>query len=140
MPEIAIQTDFDTRSERIHRELSGLNVLTQVPFLLFVGFWAVMNIIMYTLAGEKMPWLGTHMTTPMILLTAWYFGRIFDRIDFATVRQIGWLNLLIYPLLIAAVFQLVTLQFTGRGPFQGVSQPQLENTYSWLAAAVVALA
>jgi DNA-binding beta-propeller fold protein YncE len=80
------------------------------------------------------------MTTPMIFLTAWYFGRIFDRVDFAMVRRIGWLNLLVYPLLIAAVFQLITLQFTGRGPFQGVSQPQLENTYSWLAAAVVAIA
>lgn len=139
-PEIAVSTDFDTRSERIHRELSVLNTLSEVPFLLLVGFWAVLNIIMYTLAGEKMPWLGTHMTTPMIFLTAWYFGRIFDRVDFATVRRIGWMNLLIYPLLIAAVFQLITLQFTGRGPFQGVSQPQLENTYSWLASAVVALA
>jgi uncharacterized protein (TIGR03663 family) len=138
-PPLTVNTDFDTRSERIHRELSALNTLTQVPFLLFVGFWAVLNIIMYTLAGEKMPWLGTHMTTPMIFLAAWYFGRIFDRIDFATVRKIGWLNLLVYPLLIAAVFQLVTLQFTGRGPFQGVSQPKLENTYSWLAAAVVAI-
>lgn len=139
-PVLKIDTDFDARGERIHRELSALNTLTQVPFLLFVGFWAVLNIIMYTLAGEKMPWLGTHMTTPMILLAAWYFGRIFDRVDPAMLRRTGWLNLLIYPLLIASVFQLITLQFTGRGPFQGVSQPQLESTYSWLAAAVVAVA
>lgn len=128
------------RTARRQADFTRLTQLTEVPFLLFVAFWAVLNIIVFTLAGEKMPWLGTHMTLPMILLTAWFFGRIIDKIDFALFKKIGWVNLLIYPLGIAAVFQLIVFQFTGQQPFQGVEQYQLIMTYAWLAAAVVAIA
>ncbi|MBK8135988.1 MAG: TIGR03663 family protein [Chloroflexi bacterium] len=132
--------DIDTRSEQIHRDLAKLNTLSEVPFLLLVSFWAVLNIIVFTLAGEKMPWLGTHMTLPMILLTGWFFGRIFDKVDFSIVRKIGWVNLLLFPLGLAALFQLLAFQFTGQGPFQGVDQMQLQWTYAWLAAAGVLIA
>lgn len=133
-------TEIDARDSEIKYKLGLLNTLTDVPFLLFVSFWAIFNIVFFTLAGEKMPWLGTHMTLPMIFIAAWYFGRIFDRIDFAVLRRIGWVQLLVYPMLLAAVFQLVIHEFTGQGPFRGDSQTQLQNTYSWLAVAAVAIA
>lgn len=139
---VAVAVDaaaIEARSAGIDAQLAHLRRLDEAPFLLLVGFWAVLNIIIYTLAGEKMPWLGTHMTTPMIFLTAWFFGRIFDRIDWSLLRKAGWISLLIFPLGLAAVFQLVVLQLTGQGPFQGVTQFQLEWTYSWLAAAAVAI-
>jgi predicted membrane-bound mannosyltransferase len=35
------------------------------------GWWAAMIFIGLTLAGEKMPWLATHIAIPFILLAAW---------------------------------------------------------------------
>ncbi|NOG52474.1 MAG: hypothetical protein HND48_25775 [Chloroflexi bacterium] len=106
---VAVAVDaaaIEARSAGIDAQLAHLRRLDEAPFLLLVGFWAVLNIIIYTLAGEKMPWLGTHMTTPMIFLTAWFFGRIFDRIDWSLLRKAGWISLLIFPLGLAACSSL----------------------------------
>ena len=46
-----------------------------VPLL---GWWAVWIFTGLTLAGEKMPWLSTHITTPLILLTGWLVGQVLD--------------------------------------------------------------
>ncbi|GER86796.1 hypothetical protein KDW_09580 [Dictyobacter vulcani] len=39
-------------------------------FRLFLVFWFVGNVFIYTWAGEKMPWLMIHMTMPMMILAA----------------------------------------------------------------------
>ncbi len=111
--------------------------LNYVPFLLFVSWWAVFNLFGYTLAGEKMPWLATHLTVPMILLTGWYFGRVIDRIQWTKFVNYGWLLLLLFPLLVVAFLQLILPILGGQPPFNGVSQQDLRWTYSWLAALVV---
>jgi len=108
--------------------------LTQLPFLLFVGFWGVMNLLAFTLAGEKMPWLGTHMTVPLILLTGWYFGGIVERIDLRKFIERGWIYLILLPLLFITVFQIIAPYLGGRPPFQGQERIQLSWTYGWLAA------
>lgn len=117
--------------------LAAAERLTRVPFLLFVSWWAVLNLIGYTLAGEKMPWLGTHMTLPLIFLAAWYFGRIFDRIDWNTFQSRGWLALTLLPILYVALAQVI-------GPFVvgpalgGLQQAQLARLYQWIAGIVIA--
>ncbi|MEK7328615.1 MAG: flippase activity-associated protein Agl23, partial [Chloroflexota bacterium] len=69
------------------------------PALLFTGFWAVMAMIGYSAAGEKMPWLEVHVTFPMILLAGWAFGQILDAVDWAAFReQLGWVAALVVPL------------------------------------------
>jgi predicted membrane-bound mannosyltransferase len=40
------------------------------PFRLFLVYWFVGNVFIYSWAGEKMPWLTIHMTMPMMLLAA----------------------------------------------------------------------
>ncbi len=111
--------------------------LDSVPFLLFVGWWAVLNFLGYTLAGEKMPWLGVHITLPMILLTGWYFGRVIERIDWRRFITNGWLYLLLIPVGFVAIFQLIMPLLADQAPFQGTTQVQLEWTYSWLASLIV---
>jgi predicted membrane-bound mannosyltransferase len=37
---------------------------------LFLVFWFVGNVFIYSWAGEKMPWLTIHMTMPMMILAA----------------------------------------------------------------------
>jgi uncharacterized protein (TIGR03663 family) len=44
-----------------------------IPFLLW---WGVVIFAGLTLAGEKMPWLSTHLTIPWILLAGWGLGRL----------------------------------------------------------------
>jgi uncharacterized protein (TIGR03663 family) len=47
-------------------------------FIPFVIWWAAMIFLGLSLAGEKMPWLSTHITIPFILLTAWWIGRLIE--------------------------------------------------------------
>lgn len=111
--------------------------LDYVPFLLFVAFWAIANLLGYTLAGEKMPWLGTHLTVPMILLAAWFFGRVIDRINWRQIAENGWIYLLVLPLLLIGLVQMILPFFGGQPPFQGTTSRELEYTYNWLAALVL---
>ncbi len=113
--------------------------LRRLPFLLLLAWWAVLNLVGYSLAGEKMPWLGTHLTTPMILLTAWYFGGIFARIDKTLFLSRGWSALLIMPVFLICLAQVIGAFVIGDPPFAGLEQFQLERTYEWLLALLVAL-
>lgn len=40
------------------------------PYLIW---WVIMTWVIYTIAGEKMPWLSIHFVIPMALLSGWYF-------------------------------------------------------------------
>ena len=111
--------------------------LDRLPFLLFVSWWAVLNLVGYTLAGEKMPWLGIHLTLPLILLTGWFFGWIFSRIDWSRFRAGGWVYLILLPLLFVTLFQVVSPFLTGPGPIAGLQQAQLAQSGQWLAVVAV---
>lgn len=113
--------------------------LRRLPLLLLIAWWAILNLVGYSLAGEKMPWLGTHMTTPMILLTAWYFGGIISRIDKSMFLSRGWMALLIMPLFVLTGVQVVGSFFAGTPPFAGLAQFQLARTYGWIASLILTI-
>lgn len=114
-----------------------LSELGHLPLLLYFSWWAILNLVFYTLAGEKMPWLGTHLTLPLIFLSAWYFGGIISKIDLSKFKERGWLYLVLFPLLFITMFQMIFPLLTGQAPFAGLQQDQLEHTYSWLAYVVL---
>ena len=110
--------------------------LKRPSFLLFVSWWGVFNFLAYTLAGEKMPWLGAHLTIPLIFLTAWYFGRYSRNTDWARFRSRGWLYLILLPLLGVAVFQALAPFLVGTSPFAGLSSSSLPiSTNGWRSSA-----
>jgi predicted membrane-bound mannosyltransferase/sugar lactone lactonase YvrE len=113
--------------------------LTEPSFLLFFGWWSIFILIALTLAGEKMPWLGTHMTLPMIFLTAWFFGSIFDRIKWRTFTERGWLYLLVLPFLVIGAAQVILQPLGGRPPFAGTTIENIQWTNGWLLALAVAI-
>jgi uncharacterized protein (TIGR03663 family) len=117
--------------------MTRLRELKEPSFLFFVSWWAIFIIIGLTLAGEKMPWLGTHMTLPMILLTGWYFGTIFERIKWNKFTDRGWIYLLLFPFVFVTLFQLVFQPLGGRAPFQGTSLEQIQATNTWIAALIL---
>ncbi|HKD76709.1 MAG TPA: hypothetical protein VKB76_14490, partial [Ktedonobacterales bacterium] len=47
-------------------------------FRLFLVWWFVINLALYSWAGEKMPWLVIHIVLPMILLSGVAFEWIFQ--------------------------------------------------------------
>ena len=106
--------------------------LQRLPFLLLLAWWAVLGLFGYTIAGEKMPWLTTHLTLPLILLGGWYFGRVFDALDLARLRRGGGLALLLFPLLAVTLFQVLQPLWAGGGIFAGLEQEQLARSGHWL--------
>ena len=113
--------------------------LSRLPFVLLLAWWAILNLVGYSLAGEKMPWLGTHLTVPMILISAWYFGGVFARIDRMRFVQSGWMALLVMPVFVISAAQALGAWLIGDPPFAGLSLDELQRTYQWLAALLIAI-
>lgn len=135
------QNEQRERTLRIDAEADDQqrSYLRRLPFLLLLAWWAVLNLVGYSLAGEKMPWLGTHLTVPLILLAAWYFGGIFARIDRSLFWTRGWVALLILPVFFICLAQAIGAFIVGDPPFVGLEQAQLERTYEWLLSLLLAL-
>jgi predicted membrane-bound mannosyltransferase len=47
----------------------------------FAIYWAVVNLAVFSWAGEKMPWLTVHMALPLIILAASIIGAGAERIE-----------------------------------------------------------
>lgn len=45
--------------------------------VLFLIYSSLTTLLIYSYAGERMPWITVHLTLPMILLTGWWFGAAF---------------------------------------------------------------
>ncbi len=107
-------------------------------FTLFVGYWAVLIFVALTLAGEKMPWLTTHLTTPLIILSGWYLGQVIDSIERDRFFKLGgWKLALLTPVAVMALIRLVSPLVDGRFPFMGLETQELSITGEWLAAVLV---
>ncbi len=118
------------------RALRGEAVDGEEPFVPFLIWWAVLAFIIYSWAGEKMPWLILHLTLPLILLAARTLGGLFEQTDWSAVRERGGiiLALLLPPTL------FVLFIWSGLRPFQGQSLQKLGETVQWLAALAVLVA
>lgn len=62
-------------------------------FVIFGVWWTIASWLIYTLAGEKMPWLITHLALPMSVLTGWFVGQVAERFEAATraMPRVQWL-------------------------------------------------
>jgi predicted membrane-bound mannosyltransferase/DNA-binding beta-propeller fold protein YncE len=133
-------TDTDTRQADVDAILSARpdTRLERFPFLIFFSWLAVLNLIAYSLAGEKMPWLGTHLTFPLIFLAGWFFGRIINRVDVPALRRSGWVVIPVMLIFLVGLVQTILPLVAGNRPFGGLSKEQLEATYLWIGTVVLA--
>jgi len=107
----------------------------QAPFIPFLIYWGVMSWLLYSWAGEKMPWLATNILPPLILLAGWFIGEMLEKIDLASFRaRGGWAMVVLIPLFMVAFVTLLRAR-----PFQGTSLEQLGDTMQWLAALAVSI-
>jgi uncharacterized protein (TIGR03663 family) len=102
-------------------------------FVAFSLYWAVVSFLIFSWAGEKMPWLMVHMTVPWILLGAWFAGRVLEGIDWCDWwRRGGAVALVLIPV---TVFAFVTL--LSSRPFVGVTLGELKQTMRWFGALII---
>ncbi|NJN84161.1 MAG: hypothetical protein HC802_19045 [Caldilineaceae bacterium] len=65
----------------------GVLRVNRVYFAIFSIWWILGSWGAYTYAGEKMPWLMTHMALPMCVFGGWWLGRLIHRIDWSRARR-----------------------------------------------------
>lgn len=101
---------------RSFRGIVTLDELTDFVPMLVV--WLLLTWLVYSYAGEKMPWLSTHFVIPMAMLSGWYFNERLNQgnprllLSGATWRAIGLTAVFIVSLLLfAGPLLLGQLQF-----------------------------
>ncbi len=101
----------------------------------FLIYWLTGTILLYSWAGEKMPWLVVHLVLPMILLSGRFVGDVLEKADWRKIQRRGGATFaLLLPLILFAGSTLVRVR-----PFQGMSIFKLHATMQWLGALAIVL-
>jgi uncharacterized protein (TIGR03663 family) len=106
----------------------------------FLGFWAVITALFFTYAGERMPWLTTHIALPLILIAGWTIGKIIDGLNIQSLTKFG--EILIPALLVIGIPASghAVLQFAGwADPLFGDVAEAGRISFSLLATTLVAV-
>lgn len=86
-----------------------------MSFVPFAAWWMLLSWIAYSWAGEKMPWLSTHLTVPMILLSGWYFNEKLRKVEMRRLVERPFLTLFALTVaLIILFFGLFSQLWLGR--------------------------
>ena len=105
--------------------------------LVFLGYWTLMNVVAFSLAGERMPWITVHLALPMILLAGWAFGQFLDAERWPFLRQQrSWLLIIVAAIFIIALFRSIGLLLGTNPPFAGSEILQLQATMNFMASAL----
>ena len=89
----------------------------------FLVFWAIATFILYTAAGEKMPWLVVNITLPLIVLSSKLLADVIQQIEWRRLASGGAMLLLPgVPLFLVIAWRL-SLFGTGGDETGGVLEP-----------------
>ncbi|MEN6478906.1 MAG: flippase activity-associated protein Agl23, partial [Anaerolineales bacterium] len=106
-----------------------------VPLLPLLLYWSVAALVLYSWAGEKMPWLMLHLAVPLQLFAGWALAELLPR-DWRAIKRAHGLWLLA----LLPAFGLVLVQLATKRPTRGTSLAELGQTGAWFGALVAALA
>lgn len=110
------------------------------PILALLLFWSVMSLFAFSFAGERMPWLTTHIAMPMILTSGWSIGQLLENFEWSNLsRRKGWLIPLLGAIFLLALTQAFGTLLGTTPPFQGTSLTQLDATSTFLLALVATI-
>ena len=74
-------------------------------FGLVLAGWVIATLTIYTIAGEKMPWLLVNMTVPLALAAGMFLGHLADTVPWGRLgRRNAWLLILAPSWVVAAVW------------------------------------
>lgn len=116
-------------------EISG----KKLPVLALLLYWALISLVAFSLAGEKMPWLMVHILPGFLLASGWALGYLIERIPWQKLAG----NKILLAALLTVIFLLsangLILSFMGtNSPFQGSELPQLQATAGFVIGGLVA--
>jgi predicted membrane-bound mannosyltransferase/DNA-binding beta-propeller fold protein YncE len=137
----ADQEIFELENGEQQEDVEDNNLLDQEgiqrnpPILSLLIYWSVMSLIAFSFAGERMPWLTTHIAMPMILTSGWSFGRLLKNFDWQLLKQRrGWLIPILGVVFLLAAASTFGVLLSDTPPFQGKQLVQLEATSTFLLA------
>ncbi len=100
-------------------------------FGIFLLYWALASLAMYSWAGEKMPWLVIHISLPFSVLAGWYLNRLLGGIQYRSAWERGGAYLVLsFGLLFSVFLALSNMGFPG-----GAAMPiqQQQKLFTWVA-------
>jgi len=115
----------------VRRRLAG--VQTDGYWLAFLIYWSVSALVIYSWAGEKMPWLVVHMVQPLLLLSAQLIGDWIEKQEWRAWLRGG--GVLLSGLVILMLMTIVVMVRVH--PFAGLSLSKLQATGQWLGSLMV---
>ncbi len=134
--EITQEHDYDEQT--FEESLESTPDHYRVPVLFLLGFFSLMNLLAYSLAGEKMPWLTVHIALPFALTAAWGFDKLIGQIPWEKFKEgKSWISLLLLPVLITSFLGFLGAVMGSTPPFQGNSLEQLQVTSTFLLSIIV---
>ncbi len=61
-----------------------------VPVIALLVYWSIFTLVIFSFAGEKMPWITCHITLPMILASAWAIGWLIETKPWVVLAKWDW--------------------------------------------------
>jgi uncharacterized protein (TIGR03663 family) len=133
--EMAEEIDEIDEEKSTQRIVDNEGEIRRPPILALLLYWSLMSLIAFSFAGERMPWLTTHIAMPMILTSGWSFGHLLNDFDWEFSRKHrGWLVLIAGVLFFITTARTIGVLLSGNPPFQGNQLSQLEATSNFLLA------
>lgn len=112
-----------------------------VPVLPLLLFWSASSLLAFSIAGEKMPWLTTHIALPLILAASWAIGYLVESVDWAKIwAKKGLLVFLLVVVLLASLGGALGVLLGNTPPFLGKELAQLQVTTTFLVSGLIAIA
>jgi sugar lactone lactonase YvrE len=111
----------------------------KLPVLTLLLYWSIINLIAYSVAGEKMPWLTVHITLPMLLASGFALGFLVDRLDLKSINRRTVLAMVLLPVFLISLGKTIGLLAGPTRPFSGNELAQLQITSTFLFAIISAV-
>jgi uncharacterized protein (TIGR03663 family) len=109
-------------------------------FVHFLLYWVLLNLIIFTWTGEKMPWQMLHIVLPLGLLGGWFLGQVWDNTPWRELlaRNLAQVALLL-PVCLFSLLLLLAAMLGPVRPFSGFALDQLRVTIHWLLSLMLLL-
>lgn len=125
-------------AEELARRAADAEWIGGLPLVALVGWWSIAMVLGLSIAGEKMPWLTTHLTVPLILATGWWLGQVVEGVRWRSLGAGGWAVLIgALPVALLALGRALRLLTGANSPFGGREIEDLMATGNWLGALLV---
>ncbi|MDQ3705786.1 MAG: TIGR03663 family protein [Chloroflexota bacterium] len=105
--------------------------------LSFLAFWSFGSFAVFSIAGERLPWLNMHIAMPFSLLAAVGLGALITRVDWREARKGGGIFLGVTVLLFIVSLFVTIAHFTGNMPPTSGQTAETQNFLRTIGLIVV---